>query len=227
MIACVDVDYRDSEAIAVCVLFQTWDDGFSADEKVERIPKVAPYEPGQFYRRELPCLLAVLARVRESLEAVVVDGYVWLGDEQKPGLGAHLYEALGRTIPVIGVAKTRFMSATAAPVKRGKSERPLYVTAAGIDLEVAVRHIQNMHGRNRLPTLLKRVDRLCRDSLCTPAVLTRLALVTQAVNTSSTEAPKSVSLEPASPGEKGSETLTEPNQNKSQEQTKAWWQFWK
>jgi deoxyribonuclease V len=163
MIACVDVDYRDSEAIAACVLFRSWTDAAATAERVERIAQVEAYEPGQFYRRELPCLLAVLEPVADSLEAVVVDGYVWLRDENTPGLGAHLYEALDRATPVIGVAKTRFVSATLAlPVQRGGSQRPLYVTAAGIAPEVAAEHIRTMHGAYRIPTLLKRVDHLCR-----------------------------------------------------------------
>jgi deoxyribonuclease V len=123
--------------------------------------QVAPYQPGQFYRRELPCLLSVLATVAEPLEAIVVDGYVWLSDD-RPGLGAHLYEALGHREAVIGVAKTRFAGAEAEPVIRGGSRRPLYVSAAGLERAAAARHIERMHGTYRLPTLLRRVDQLCR-----------------------------------------------------------------
>src|SRR5262249_15524362 len=158
----VDVAYRATDAIAACVLFHDWMDAHGVEERLEHIDKIEPYESGQFYRRELPCLLAVLNPVSEPLEAVVVDGYVWLRDEQTPGLGAHLWEALGKTVPVIGVAKTRFVSAAVAlPVTRGNSRRPLYVTAAGIDPTVAVQHIASMHGPFRIPTLLKRVDQLC------------------------------------------------------------------
>src|SRR5262245_59291816 len=165
MIACVDVDYRDEGAVAACVLFRYWEDADGAAEHVRRIDKVEPYQPGQFYKRELPCLLAVLQEVKEPLAAVVIDGYAWLADENTPGLGGHLFEALGRAIPVVGVAKTRFASARAArPVLRGDSQRPLFVTAAGIDVELAAEHIRAMHGEFRLPTLLKRVDHLCRNS---------------------------------------------------------------
>ena len=90
MIACVDVDYREEGAVAACVLFRAWEDEHPAGELVEHIAEVEPYQPGQFYRRELPCLLAVLGPVAEGLEAVVIDGYVWLGDEGTPGLGGHL-----------------------------------------------------------------------------------------------------------------------------------------
>jgi deoxyribonuclease V len=111
----------------------------------------------------LPHLLKVLAEVREPLEAVVIDGYVWLGEE-KAGLGAHLYEALGRSVPVIGVAKTAFHSSLAVPVLRGQSQRPLFVTAVGVDASAAAECVRRMHGPSRIPTLLNRVDRLCRDS---------------------------------------------------------------
>jgi deoxyribonuclease V len=165
MIACVDVDYRDEGAVAACVVFRSWPDEAPASESTERIASVAPYQPGQFYKRELPCLLAVLRAVlaRGPLEAVVVDGYVWLG-EGRPGLGAHLHEALEEKVPVIGVAKTRFASARdAREVVRGDSERPLFVTAAGVDVEAAAERVRSMHGPYRVPTLLRRVDQLCRS----------------------------------------------------------------
>jgi deoxyribonuclease V len=165
MLACVDVDYRDEGAVAACVLFRDWADEAPGAERVERIARVEPYRPGQFYRRELPCLLAVLGPVAEGLRAVVIDGYVWLRDESAPGLGGHLYEALGRAVPVVGVAKTRFRSAEVArPVLRGGSGRPLYVTAAGVSADEAAGHVRAMHGPYRTPTLLKRVDQLCRGA---------------------------------------------------------------
>jgi deoxyribonuclease V len=165
MIACVDVDYRGDEALAACVLFRDWADAVSVAELTERITHVEPYHPGQFYRRELPCLLQVLGKVPGPLDVVVVDGYVWLGDETRPGLGGHLYEALGRKVPVVGVAKTRFHGACLArPVLRGDSSKPLFVTAAGIAFNDVCRHVQGMHGDFRIPTLLRRVDQLCRTA---------------------------------------------------------------
>jgi deoxyribonuclease V len=162
MIACVDVAYHDDEANAACVLFRQWSDEEGEREIVARISKVEEYLPGRFYRRELPCLLAVLGMVREPPETVIVDGYVWLG-ENAPGLGALLYEALGGKAAVIGVAKSPFAGALhAVSVVRGGSRRPLYVTAAGMEVEGAARHIREMHGAHRIPTLLKRVDRLSR-----------------------------------------------------------------
>ena len=67
MIACLDVDYRGDEAAAACVLAAGWADEAPTRELVERVLGVAPYVPGQFYKRELPCLLAVLRRVAEVI----------------------------------------------------------------------------------------------------------------------------------------------------------------
>jgi deoxyribonuclease V len=47
-------------------------------------------------------------------------------------------------------------------VLRGGSARPLYVTAAGLSADEAARRVRDMHGPYRIPTLLKRVDQLCR-----------------------------------------------------------------
>jgi len=164
MIACLDVAYHGLEANAAAVLFHSWDDSIGRREIVTRIATPADYRPGQFYRRELPCLLALVALIEEPLEVLIVDGYVWLGTGNLPGLGAHLHAALGGATAVIGVAKSRFAGATAAvPVLRGGSQRPLLVTAAGLDVRVAAHYIETMHGRHRLPTLLQRADQLSRS----------------------------------------------------------------
>lgn len=160
-LVCVDVDYREDGARAALVAFDDWRDESPIAERVEVIHDVAEYEPGQFYKRELPCLMRVLDGLSPRL--IVVDGYVWLGE--RPGLGAKLFEALEGRVPVIGVGKTEFKSATsAAAVHRGGSTRPLFVTARGIELGEAVEAIRSMHGDHRIPTLLRRVDRLCRDA---------------------------------------------------------------
>jgi len=166
MLACVDVDYRnDGSAFAACVLFDAWVADRPADERIVRIDEVEAYEPGEFFRRELPCVLRVLAEVGVELDAVVVDGYVTLDAEGRPGLGARLYESLKGATPVIGVAKSRFASATQAiPLLRGGSKVPLWITAIGIDPAVAAAHVRDMHGSHRIPTLLRRVDRAAREA---------------------------------------------------------------
>ena len=85
MIVCVDVDYREVGAVAACVCFQAWSDDTSVLESVVQIREVEPYQSGQFYRRELPCILAVLKSLPELPQVIIIDGYVWLGERQ-PGL---------------------------------------------------------------------------------------------------------------------------------------------
>lgn len=159
-----DVDYRDPSAVAAGVLFSDWRDAAPADELTVHVPEVAPYEPGSFYKRELPCLQALLSAVTVPLTGVIVDGHVWLSDDGRKGLGAHLYDSMQERLPVIGVAKTAFVEAPAVEVLRGGSARPLYVTAAGFDVAEAAALVRGMDGEHRLPTLLKRVDRLARDT---------------------------------------------------------------
>jgi deoxyribonuclease V len=124
------------------------------------LDEVAPYEPGSFYKRELPAIRAVLAGVA-PVELLVVDGYVDLDGGGRAGLGAHVHEALG--LPVIGVAKTPFRTAThAVEVVRGEAVKPLYVTAVGLPLGDAAGYVRAMHGAYRLPDALRRVDALAR-----------------------------------------------------------------
>jgi deoxyribonuclease V len=166
MIACVDVGYFEDNARAACVAFEQWEDADVRAEFVLNVPDVQPYVPGHFYRRELPCLLSVLDQLSTRPDTVVIDGYVWLDENGRKGLGGHLFGAFGEAISVIGVAKTRFATATSSvEVLRGSSDRPLFVTAAGIDQAAAC--IRRMHGENRIPTLLKQVDRLSRTKAAT------------------------------------------------------------
>lgn len=165
MIGALDVDYReDGTAVAGLVLFAHIGDAEPSAEVAVRIPEVEPYVPGALYRRELPCLRAVLDASEVDPGLLIVDANVWLSEAGAPGLGAHLYEALERKVPVIGVAKNRYAGAPAKEVIRGGSARPLYVTAVGLDVDAAAERIRSMAGAHRLPTLLKRVDRLARDA---------------------------------------------------------------
>lgn len=163
MIAAIDVQYWEPDASVGCVVFQDWQDPSPGHEYCLRVPEIEPYTPGQFYKRELPCIQAALRTLSELPGVIIVDGYVWLDDAGRKGLGAHLYDALDGQAAVVGVAKTPFLgSAHAAPVYRGNSRQPLYVTAEGIAQQEAADAVASMHGAYRIPTLLKRVDMLCR-----------------------------------------------------------------
>ncbi len=163
MILTTDVAYCDDTAIAAGILHPHWLTDEIARTVTKKIDPVVPYESGQFYKRELPCILSLLEEIADDLEAIVIDGYVDLGREGKPGLGRHLFEGVGAAVPVIGVAKREFADTPdECRIFRGKSKTPLYITSAGMPLSKAKSHILTMHGVNRMPTLLKRVDQVCR-----------------------------------------------------------------
>lgn len=167
MIACVDVDYRGHHARAACVAIERWSDGQPKETYLADLCDIAPYEPGYFYRRELPCLLAVLRLLPFMPEIIVIDGYVWVAHDREGGLGLHLFNAFNRAFPVIGVAKTEFTalsgSPLVAPVLRGQSRRPLYVTSIGIALDEAAMLVREMPGAYRIPAILRLTDRLARS----------------------------------------------------------------
>ena len=171
MLVALDVAYGEADALAAAVAFADWPAAEAAATYTALVAPVAAYEPGFFYRRELPCLLAVLTQLDlATVAALVVDGYVALPPDGRPGLGQHLYEALDGRVPVVGVAKTRFAGSgpQVAAVRRGQSQNPLYVSSAGLPLAEAARHVAAMHGPHRLPTLLKRVDELTRPKPAPP-----------------------------------------------------------
>jgi len=161
MIAAFDVHYLpEGRASVAAVMFLHYSDAVPCATYRAPAQIVSPYIPGQFYRRELPCILALLERIREVPEEMIVDGYVMLGD--RPGLGRHLFDHLGGRVPVIGVAKSGYRGSTGVEVLRGRSRRPLYVTSAGQSPTAAAQKIASMHGPYRIPTLLKCADQLAR-----------------------------------------------------------------
>ena len=106
MILAIDVHYRATFAKAVAIEFATWDVESPTEIYEKIIHEVEAYIPGQFYKRELPCILSILRDIElTNFDCIIIDGYVTLDDHGKPGLGWHLYEALDHKIPVVGIAK--------------------------------------------------------------------------------------------------------------------------
>jgi deoxyribonuclease V len=165
MILAIDVHYRETYAKAVGVLFD-WKDSSPQQIIIEYINDINEYIPGEFYKRELPCLLKVIEQVDlNSLEAIIVDGYIYVDNEFALGLGGYLYQKLNEKIPIIGVAKTSFFTnkETVVEVIRRISKNPLYVSAIGYPLEEAAQKTLNMEGEYRIPTILKEMDKITKD----------------------------------------------------------------
>jgi deoxyribonuclease V len=159
MILAVDVDYQESTAVVAGVLFENWQDEKSKSIFKSFINNIEDYIPGQFYKRELPCIIRLLKEHKLEPNIIVVDGHVYLDENLKPGLGKYLFEALKGKVAIIGVAKKAFFTSSKGfEVFRGGSQKPLYVTSEGIGLKEAKVAISSMHGKHRNPTLLKLAD---------------------------------------------------------------------
>lgn len=168
MILAIDVYYNsDDTAKVVCAVLKQWNDVTATHHWVKYVKTVAEYIPGEFYKRELPCILEILNDIDfATIECIIIDGFVILNDEGKPGLGYHLYETLPHKVPVIGVAKTSFHQNTknVIAVYRGESKNPLFITAIGIDVDKAAENIQHMAGEFRIPAVLKELDRRTKEA---------------------------------------------------------------
>lgn len=163
MILAVDVFYYEYKGNIGGVIFDNWTDEKPVVELITKIENIAKYESGAFYKRELPCILKLIKDHSLHPEFIVIDGYVFTDGISRPGLGFYLYNALSCKTPVIGVAKSYFNGIPQhCELLRGKSKRPLFITSIGIDLELAKEYISKMHGKSRIPTLLKRADQLSK-----------------------------------------------------------------
>lgn len=163
MNAILDVCYRGSRAWAACVTFESWPDSKPADILTIDCYVSAEYKAGYFFKRELPCLLAVLEAAGRVFEHIVIDGFVYLAPPLISGLGDKLASALDYHPAVIGVAKSPLKLADRfVALRRGISHRPLYVSSVNCPLRDAAEHIMSMHGSHRIPTLIRMADRAAR-----------------------------------------------------------------
>ena len=163
MKAALDVHYDRQRAVVSCVVFNTWLDSEPSEVIRAVVPPASQYRSGRFYERELPCLMSVLNQTRHQFGTIVIDGFVHLKADVGKGLGTHLFESLPYTAEVIGVAKNPLKVADRfVTINRGRSKKPLYVSAVGCPVEQAAKSIISMHGLYRIPTLLKLADQHAR-----------------------------------------------------------------
>ncbi len=95
MILAFDSYYFENKAKTVCLSFESWTEDKKFKVYSEIISDVEAYTSGEFYKRELPCILSLLKTLDYlKAEAIVVDGFVFLDDEEKLGLGGYLYKEL-------------------------------------------------------------------------------------------------------------------------------------
>jgi exodeoxyribonuclease-5/deoxyribonuclease V len=167
LILAFDTYYYENKAKTVCVEFDEWTTLSPLKIYSEIREGVEDYIPGEFFKRELPCILSLIHQIDlNDVEAIIIDGYVYIDDTMKPGLGLHLYNALQQKIPVIGVAKTNFktLDKLKLPLLRGSSLNSLFITTVGLDLHISSKNIAAMAGPHRIPALLKALDSLTKSS---------------------------------------------------------------
>lgn len=159
----VDVHYDGEGALAAAVAFDEWASPVPSRTYTSRIAHVEKAARGDLDLRKLPCVLQLLRDHALEPEVILIDGCVHLDAQETPGLGQHLHDALNGRTAVIGLSKTPMTNMPAQfEVFREDEARPLVVTCAGVDLGAAKARVQTMHGRRRVPTLLKLVTRIAK-----------------------------------------------------------------
>lgn len=102
-VAGFDVGFEDggatTRAAAVLLDADTLD---VLDQQVARLPTRMPYVPGLLSFRELPALLAALARLPQAPDLAFIDGH-GIAHPRRLGIAAHFGVATG--LPTIGVGK--------------------------------------------------------------------------------------------------------------------------
>ena len=160
----IAVHINGTQARVTAVTFDAWDSPEPAKTYLSQIAQIEKPQRGELDLRELPCVLQLLREHKLEPELILIDGFVHLDADETPGLGQHLFHALGSTTPVIGVSKTGQPGLSAQfEVMREEETKPLIVTCAGVDIGAAKARVRAMHGRKRVPTLMKLVARLAKN----------------------------------------------------------------
>ncbi len=162
----LDVQYdKAGGATAAAVAFDDWT-AFEATKtyslKIEHVEKPVK---GELDLRELPWLIQLMDANGLQPETIVFEGFVFLDPQETPGLGIHLYNALGGRTAVIAASKAAMKDTPAQfEVYREDETPPLIVTCAGIDLGAAKARVRMMHGKKRMPTLMKLAARVAKGN---------------------------------------------------------------
>ena len=161
----MDVHIQGDSALVAAVAFDDWAAFEGTKTYTLRIDHVEKPVKGELDLRELPWLLQLLQTNSLEPDAIVFDGFVHLDAQETPGLGRHLHDTLGGRTAVIGVSKTGFKDTPEQfEVYREEETGPLVITCAGIDLGAAKARIRTMHGRKRVPTLMKLAARVAKGN---------------------------------------------------------------
>lgn len=161
----VAVHVEGTQANAAAVAFDAWEDAEATKTYVSRMPQLEKAVRGELDLRDLPCVMQLLREHTLAPELIVIDGFVHLDADETPGFGQYLFQALGGTIPVVGISKRGQPGLSAQfQVVREEETPPLFVTCTGIDIGAVKVRLRAMHGRKRVPTLMKLAARLAKNA---------------------------------------------------------------
>jgi deoxyribonuclease V len=178
-VAGVDVGFeRGGDVTRAAVAVLTFPGLELVDHAVARLPTRFPYVPGLLSFREMPALLAALARLRIPPDVILCDGH-GLAHPRRFGIASHLGVYCG--IPTVGVGKSRLTGEHGSPLQRrgawvplrdkgetigavlrSKSRTsPIYVSIGHrVSLPAAVRLVMACTTRFRLPETTRWAHRL-------------------------------------------------------------------
>ncbi|MGX6601950.1 deoxyribonuclease V [Micromonosporaceae bacterium Da 78-11] len=181
-VAGLDVAY-DGDRLAAAVVVLDATDLTVRDTAVVRGTPAFPYVPGLFAFREIPALLAALAKLTVRPEVLICDGH-GVAHPRRFGLAAHL--GVLTDLPSLGVGKTRLVGDwepvgerrgdRSALVDRGETVgavlrtrdgvKPVFVSVGHrMDLDTACALTLALSPRYRLPETTRAADRACRDAI--------------------------------------------------------------
>lgn len=162
----VAVQIDAAQAVAAAALFDDWDAREATRCVTTRMPVGDKPPRGTADPRPVACIVQLLREHALQPGVIVMEAPVHLDAAETPGLGRQLYDALGGTVAVVGVTKTTMPGMPAQfEVAREEEARPVIVTCAGIDLGAAKVRVRSMHGKRRVPTLLKLAARMVRGEM--------------------------------------------------------------
>lgn len=161
----MDVHVDGDTTQAAAVSFDEWAAPEALKTWTSRLPLAEKPARGELDLRALPSLLQLLREQALQPELIVIDGFVHLDPDDTPGLGWHLHQALGGRCPVIGLSRRAMAAGTPAQfeVYREEEAAPVIVTCIGIDLGAAKARVRGMHGKRRMPTLMKLATRIAKN----------------------------------------------------------------
>ncbi|UFS70303.1 endonuclease V [Geomonas sp. RF6] len=180
-VAALDAAYQEDVIHAAAALF-TLDPLRLVEERVVVQECAVPYQPGYFFSREAPALLAALSALSAPPDLLLIEGH-GIAHPRRCGIACHIGVTVG--IPSIGCAKTRLVGTYVAPgpekgdwstlsdgeavgavVRTRSGVKPLFVSVGHlITLEEAVDLVLRCCGEYRIPGPLRAADMAARKGV--------------------------------------------------------------